>query len=90
MPEILRISYSCFFENKKTYVKPKKRSKRTEREVSPALLLLRCKEIGLSMDELEDITEGMVLDMLAERGNDEWYRKHDTVYVADEEDFDRF
>lgn len=71
-------------------MRQQEKSKRTEREVTPALLFLRCKEIGLSMNELECITEGMVLDMLAERGNDTWYRKHDTVYVADADDFDRF
>lgn len=52
--------------------------------------LLRCKELGLSMEELNEITEGMVLDLLAERSNDEWYRKNDTVYKANQEDFDRF
>lgn len=60
------------------------------REVTPALLMLRCKELGLSVDEMDAITEGMIFDMLTERSNDEWYRKNDTVYVADAEDFDRF
>lgn len=40
--------------------------------------------------EMDAITEGMVFDMLAEKSNDEWYRKHDTVYVATQEDFEKF
>ena len=60
------------------------------REVTPALLMLRCKELGLSVTEMDAITEGMVIDMLAEKMNDEWYRKNDKVYVASQEDFDAF
>ena len=68
----------------------KKMERGPEREITPALLLLRCKELGLSMEELNEITEGMVLDLLAERSNDEWYRKNGAVYKANQEDFDRF
>lgn len=82
--------YPYFFENKRTYVVQKKMERGLEREITPALLLLRCKELGLSMEELNEITEGMVLDLLAERSNDEWYRKNGTVYKANQEDFDRF
>ena len=32
--------------------------------------MLRCAELGLSREELDDITMGMVYDMLIERGND--------------------
>lgn len=35
------------------------------------LFLLRCLQIGLSMRDLDLLTEGMVLDMATERANDE-------------------
>ncbi len=47
--------------------------------------MLRIKELGLTIPELEYITVGDVLDMLIERGNDneEW------EYKATKEDIDR-
>ena len=42
----------------------------TDRELTTAMFLLRCKEIGLSIQELSSITVGMVFDMLIERNND--------------------
>jgi len=32
--------------------------------------MLRCAELGLSRDDLDDMSVGMVYDMLIERGND--------------------
>lgn len=32
--------------------------------------MLRCAELGLSREDLDDMTVGMVYDMLIERGND--------------------
>lgn len=32
--------------------------------------MLRCAELGLSREDLNDMTMGMVYDMLIERGND--------------------
>lgn len=32
--------------------------------------MLRCAELGLSRSDLDDMTMGMVYDMLIERGND--------------------
>ena len=58
--------------------------------MTPALFLVRCKELGLSLAELDELTEGMVLDMFTEKGNDEWYQNHDPVYLADSTDFERF
>ena len=42
--------------------------------------------MGLSMDDLDRMTPGMVLDMYAERANDE------VTYdrIATQEDFDKF
>ena len=33
--------------------------------------MLRCAELGLSREDLDDMTVGMVYDMLIERGNDD-------------------
>lgn len=50
------------------------------------LFLLRCLQIGLSLRDLELVTEGMVIDMANERANDdaEWEEE------ATQEDYDRF
>ena len=48
--------------------------------------MLRCKELGLSIDELETIDFGLVADMLTEKANDEYKYP----YKASQEDFDRF
>ncbi len=42
----------------------------TDRELTTAMFLLRCKELGLSIQELSSITVGMVFDMIIERNND--------------------
>lgn len=33
--------------------------------------MLRCAELGLSIEDLDDMTMGMVYDMLIEKGNDQ-------------------
>ncbi len=48
----------------------KKSAARTTRELSVALYLLRCKEMRLSLEELDQLDSGMVWDMMAERSND--------------------
>lgn len=48
--------------------------------------MLRCKELGLSIADLEEITFGLVVDMLTERSNDE----HEYPYKAEQKDFDKF
>ena len=48
--------------------------------------MLRCKELGLSINELETIDFGLVADMLTEKGNDEYKYP----YKASQEDFDKF
>ncbi len=42
----------------------------TVRESTGALFMLRCAELGLSDEALDDMTMGMVYDMVIERGND--------------------
>lgn len=51
------------------------------------LFLLRCVQLGLSLRDLDLITIGMVNDMYAESGNDEYkgYRQ-----LATQKDMDRF
>ena len=40
--------------------------------MTTALYLIMCKDLGLSLDELDQITEGMVWDMVIEKGNDQY------------------
>lgn len=39
--------------------------------------MLRCAELGLSKEDLDDMTMGMVYDMVTEKAND--YEKYDIV-----------
>ena len=48
--------------------------------------MLRCKELGLSIDDLDNIDYGLVQDMLIEKGNDEY----NYPYKASQEDFNNF
>lgn len=48
--------------------------------------MLRCKELGLSIDDLENIDFGLVADMLTEKSND----GHKWPYKASQKDFDNF
>ena len=50
------------------------------------LFLLRCKQLGLSMTELDLLTIGLINDMFTERENDECH--YDVL--ADQSDFDKF
>lgn len=64
----------------------KKKEREIDRESNTALYLLRCTELGLHMDDLEQLTVGIVLDMLTERKNDDF----EYPYKATQADFDRF
>lgn len=50
------------------------------------LFLLRCKQLGFSMSELDLLTIGLINDMFTERENDDF--KYN--YKATQEDFDSF
>lgn len=54
--------------------------------MTTALFLLRCVELGLSTEDLENLDVGMVLDMFTEKSND------DVEYsvVAEQKNFDAF
>ena len=41
------------------------------REATGATFMLRCAELGLSREDLDDMTVGMVYDMLIEQTNDQ-------------------
>ena len=47
---------------------------------------MRCKELGLSIDELENMDFGVVSDMMTEKQNDEYKYP----YKATQEDFNKF
>jgi len=52
------------------------------------LYLLRAKQIGLSLWELDQMEEGQVMDLLIESGND--LCEDEYAEVATQEDFRRF
>ena len=54
--------------------------------MTTGLFMLRCKELGLNINELDQMDFGLVLDMLTEKGND----SHNYPYKATQKDFDRF
>lgn len=48
--------------------------------------MLRCKQMGLTVDELDQLDYGLVEDMFTESVNDEY----DYPYKAGQRDFDKF
>ena len=54
--------------------------------MTTALFLLRCTELGLSMEDLDYLTIGMVNDMFTEKSND----NYDWKEVATQSDMDKF
>lgn len=65
---------------------PKKKQRQTTREFTTGLYMLRCIELGLSVEDLEHIDFGLVQDMLTEKMNDEYKYP----YKASQKDFDNF
>lgn len=64
----------------------KKKGKLINREYNTALYLLRCVQLGLTYEDMEHLTYGMVEDMFIERENDDF----DYDIIATQSDFDRF
>ena len=64
----------------------KKQTRESTRQMTTGLFMLRCKELGLSVSELEQIDYGLVMDMLIEQSNDEYKYP----YKATQKDFDKF
>ena len=48
--------------------------------------MLRCKELGLTIDELENMEFGLVEDMFIEKGND----SYNYPLKASQKDFNKF
>ena len=63
-----------------------KKLRKTERELTTPLFLLRCMEVGISIPDLDLLTIGLVMDIWTKKGNDGM----DYAYTASQEDFDAF
>ena len=59
----------------------------TDRPMTTPLFLLRCVQLGISIQDLDLLTIGMVNDMYAESSNDE-YKGY--AQIATQRDFDAF
>lgn len=72
--------------NVQTEVESKK-LRPTDRPMTTPLFLLRCVQLGISIRDLDLLTIGLVNDMYAENGNDDYkgYKE-----LTTQEDFDRF
>ena len=53
--------------------------------MTTALFLLRCKQIGFTLNELDELSTGQIFDCFTESGNDNC----DYARVATQEDYDR-
>lgn len=53
--------------------------------MTTALFLLRCKEMGFTLQELEDLSAGFIMDVFTERSNDSAHYD----YVATQDDINR-
>jgi len=54
--------------------------------MNTAIFMLRAKQMGLSIADMDEIEEGFIMDMIIESGNDNYeYRE-----VANQSDFDSF
>lgn len=53
--------------------------------MTTALFLLRCKQLGFSLEEMDELSMGQILDVFTESGNDNYKYSR----VATQEDFDR-
>ena len=60
--------------------------------MTTALFLLRCVEVGISIQDLDLLTIGMVLDIFVEKENDSTEENSNTGFVrmAQQADFDNF
>lgn len=56
--------------------------------MNTAVFMLRAKQMGLSIAELDDMEEGFVTDMIIESGND--LCEDDYCELATQSDFDAF
>lgn len=66
-----------------------KKLRKSEREMTTPLFLLRCVQLGISIRDLDLLTIGLVNDMYVESGNDS-YSGWKNVRLADQHDMDVF
>lgn len=66
LPQILEF----WGDNMQTDIASKKRIGRSEREMTMPLFLLRSVEIGISIQDMDLLTVGLVIDMRTEKAND--------------------
>lgn len=66
-------------------LRPKTRQREIDRKTTPGLYLLRATHLGLSVEDLKQISVGLVMDMLIESSNDQY----DYPVLATKEDIDR-
>ena len=66
--------------------KAEKKTRVSTREMTTPLFLLRCVQVGISINDLQYLTIGLVEDMFTEQGNDDFKYQ----YTATQEDFDQF
>ena len=50
--------------------------------------MLRAKQLGLTLQEMEELEEGMILDMITESNNDNYSEEYKEL--ATQKDFDNF
>ena len=86
-PQYLGLNYQDLLRNEREYLGTKKRGRRIDREMNTALYILRAKQMGLTLDEMEQLDEGFITDMIIESNNDSYdgYKQ-----IASQEDFDKF
>lgn len=54
--------------------------------MNTAVFMVRAKQTGLTLSEMDEIEEGFIMDMIIETGNDNYEYKE----VANQDDFDNF
>ena len=72
--------------NVQTEVESRKNPRKSEREMTTPLFLLRCVQLGISIADLDLLTIGLVNDMFTERQNDDYPYKE----LASQHDMDVF
>ena len=63
-------------------VNKKKRQRAIDREHNTAVYLLRCKQIGFTIADLDALTMGMINDVFIESANDEY--DYDQIATAED------
>lgn len=55
---------------RRQHLHPKKHGEETTRDFTVGVYLLRVKDVGFNLDEIDRLTTGMVMDAIIEKGND--------------------